>query len=232
MTGLWMIFGPYLGCGKTWFLTWLGLQHKQAGKTIMSNYKVSFADIVAPAEVLLMRKHSDCTILIDELWVLIDSRQSTSGENKFLNDIILSSRKRGVTIAGTAQMPHMIDKRFRDIADFRVLCERKGKGHDKRATIKAHVTTHDFRAKHQLALKTYRKKVSECADMYDTTESIENDRRLYIREMAQVIRETDERLIIELGGCETMTEQREMLQTYAGVKRSLQVALLKQLGVR
>ncbi len=233
VTGLWMVFGPYLGCGKTAFLVWLAKKHKAAGKKIFANFKVddNICDMVAPAEILLMRKHTDCTILIDELWLLIDSRQSTSGENKFLNDVILSSRKRGVTIAGTAQMPHMVDKRFRDISDYKVLCERKGRNLDVRSMIKAHVTTLDFHSKKMLSLKTYRFKVQEVAGLYDTTESIEQDRRLYVREMAKAIQE-DQELMIDLGGCETITEQRELLQTYGGVKRSLQVAILKQLGVR
>ncbi len=232
MTGLWMVFGPYLGCGKTAFLVWLGQKHKLAGRKIYSNFNVSFADWVAPAEVLMMRKHENCSILIDELWTIIDSRHSTTGENKLLNDIILSSRKRGVTIIGSAQMPHMVDKRFRDISDYKVLCERKGRGNDIKATIRAYVTSLDFRAKHMMVMKRYSFKVGEVSELYDTTETIEQDRRLFLREMAQIIREEDQELIIELSGCEGITEQRELLYTYAGVKRSMQVALLKQLGVR
>lgn len=232
MTGLWMIFGPYLGCGKTAFLVWLAKHHKAAGRKIYANFDVTFADLVAPSEVLLMRKHSNATILIDELWVLIDSRQSTSGENKFLNDIILSSRKRGVTIAGTSQMPHMVDKRFRDIADYRVLCERKGKSHSRTAVIKAHITTSNFRDTKGISLRTKRFKVGDVCDSYNTDQIIEQDQELYITEMAQSIRQEKPQVMRRLQRCETITEMRDILQTFASVKRSLQVAILQELGVR
>jgi hypothetical protein len=231
MTGLWMIFGPHLGCGKTAFLTWLGHQHKNSGKTIFANYQVTFADWIAPAEILMMKKLENCTILIDELWTIIDSRQSLSGENKFLNDIILASRKRGVTIAGTSQMPHMLDKRFRDIADYRVLCTRRGKDRSTKARIKAWIATADVRAPMGITLTRENFKVAEVADLYDTTQIIEQNKRLFIQEMSRLLKE-DKDLMQDLYSCENITEQRELLQTYAGIKRSLQVAILKGVGAR
>lgn len=226
-----MIFGPYLGCGKTAFLVWLARGHHAEGKKIYANFKVTFADIIAPAELLMMQDLENCTILIDELWTIIDSRQSTSGENQFLNDIILSSRKRGVTIMGTSQMPHMVDKRFRDIADFRVLCERKGKELDRRAFIKAHVATWDIRSTQMLALRRFKFRVGDVADLYDTRFVIERDRRLYISEMSKLLKK-DKTLMQDLQSCSTVTEMRDILYTYKGVKRSQQIAILKELGVR
>lgn len=231
MTGLWMVFGPHLGCGKTAFLVWLAYGHHLTGKRIWANFSVKFADWIAPAELLMMKEHQDVTILIDELWTVLDSRQSISGENQFLNEIILASRKRGVTIMGTSQMPHMIDKRFRDIADYRVLCERRGKDHNINATIKAHVATWDIRASKALAVRPFRFKVKDVAELYNTKEVIERNRRLYITELAKILRDDDE-LMRDLYGCENITEQRELLYTYHGIKRSQQVAILKALGVR
>ncbi len=224
-----------LGSGKTATMVWLAQKRKLKGQKIMSNITTTFTDdtdITAPAEILLMHRHKNCCILIDELWTLIDSRSSTTGENKFLNDIVLSSRKRGVTIMGTSQMPGMVDKRYRDIADYTVICERRGPDNSLNSTIKAHITKPDFRAKQSIIVKTYSFKVRDVADLYDTNEIIEQDRRLYIIEMAKLLREKDPQLIIDLQGCENLTESRDLLYTFGGIKRSMQVAILKQLGVR
>ena len=237
MTGLWMIFGN-LRSGKTAFATWLAHEHKKHSTYIISNYSMTFADYTAPSEILIMKlkhlieEHEKVTVVIDDLWVLMDSRDSASGENKFASDVMINSGKDGITIIGTSQMPHMVDKRYRDIADYRVLCERKGKTRDRNATIKAHITTMNFKAKKGISLKTQRFKVHEVCDLYDTKEKIERNRRLKMKLWAAIIKEEDQETYQELAGCETLTEQRELLQTYQGVKRAEQVALLKQLGLR
>lgn len=229
LTGLFMVFGPYLGCGKTAFLTWLAKRYHDHGVKVFANYRVKFPEAtIAPAEILLMRNHSNCIILIDELWTIIDSRQSTSGENMFLNRVILTSRKRGVTIAGTSQMPHMLDKRFRDIADYRVLCERRGRPQDKRAMIKAHIGVWNLKAKRMLSVRTRRFRVADVCHLYDTDEEIEQNRRVYIKEMAAVISE-DHTLLSELRASGHLTTKRNLLQGYYGVKRSLQDLILTEL---
>jgi hypothetical protein len=233
VTGLWMISGN-LGSGKTATLVWLARKHYAAGRKIMANFSLhdSFKATIAPAEILLMHRHQNCTILIDELWTMIDSRSSTTGENKFLNDIILSSRKRGVTIMGTSQMPSMVDKRYRDIADYTILCERKGLDRSLNATIKVYVTSPDWAAKMGLAIKGYRFKVRDVAHLYNTDETIEHDKELYISEMARLIKKDQPKTMQRLHQCENITEQRDILQTFAGIKRSMQVAILQELGVR
>ncbi len=232
MTGLWMITGN-LRSGKTAFAVWLAKKHHEAGKRIYANFNITFAERedILPAEILMMKNLEDCTLVIDELWTLIDSRSSVSGENKFLSDIILGSGKDGVTIIGTSQKAHMVDKRYRDIADYIVLCERRGKTRDKRAVIKAHITIDDFRAKQSIVLNTKRFRVGDVADLYDTRQKIQNDRFLLIEEMGKHFRK-DHRLKARLERCENLTEMRETLFTFGGVKRSNQVAILQELGLR
>lgn len=233
MTGLWMISGP-LGSGKTASMVWLAQKHYAAGRHIMANFSLHeyFQATIAPAEILLMYPHNNCTILIDELWTLIDSRSSVSGENKFLNDIILSSRKRGVTIIGTSQLPGMVDKRYREIADYRCLCERKGLDRSLNATIRLYVTAPDWTQRMGLAYKPYKFKVRDVAHLYNTNEIIENNRELYITELAKMFKKTQSSMIQRIQRAETLTEQREILQTLGGVKRSMQVLILQELGVR
>ncbi len=230
MTGLWMITGN-LRSGKTLMAVWLAKQHHDAGKRIFSNFHITFAEDVLPAEILMLKDLQDCTIVIDELWTLIDSRSSVSGENKFLSDIILGSGKDGVTIIGTSQMAHMVDKRYRDIADYIVLCERRGRTRDLNAMIRAHITVQDFRAKHGIALKTKRVRVGDVASLYDTTEKIQSDRHLLIKEMGKHYRQ-DHRLMERLQRCETTTDMRDIIYALAGVKRSNQILILQELGMR
>lgn len=233
MTGLWMISGN-LGSGKTASLVWLAVKHHAAGRKIMANFRLHpvLEATIAPAEILLMHRHEDCTILIDELWAMIDSRTSMTGENKFLNDIILSSRKRGVTIMGTAQLPGMVDKRYREIADYTCLCERKGKDNSLDASIRLYVTTPDWTMKRGMAMKPYRFRVADVADLYDTNEIIEQDKELYVKEMGKVLRSNNQSLIQRLHRCESLTEMRDILQTFGGIRRSMQVPILQELGMR
>jgi hypothetical protein len=250
MTGLTCSCGG-LGSGKTANVVWLALQAKRRGQYIASNFFIEFADDVLPAEVLLLDAEGEfgnSTLSIDELWTIIDSRQSASGENEFLNKTILTSRKRGVTINGTAQLFHMLDKRFRGIADFTILCERLGQQRDLDAIIKTYWTFVDLRVPGGRAVKVMRFRVGDVAKYYDTNEAIESNKRLYVKEFVKRIREIKNVAYYENGGDEakgikgtwtlmdalqqsnTVTMRRNNLSTYAGVRRSMQDAVLTELG--
>jgi hypothetical protein len=54
----------------------------------------------------------------DEFWLQLDSRASVSKKNKVVSDILLKSRKRGLTYTMTAQILDLLDKRIRKILDF------------------------------------------------------------------------------------------------------------------
>ncbi len=237
MTGLWMISGN-LRSGKTLFMTWLAYQQHKNGIPVLANYNVTFADLVAPAEILIMRideyieKYDKCLLIIDDLHRIMDSRDSTTGENKIATDVTINSGKDGMTIAGTSQLSGMVDLRYRDIADYKVLCERLGKTKSRDARIKAWIGMPNFRADRSLSLEKRIIRVGDVCDLYDTTEKIQTNRRLKMKLWAQVIKEKEQETVDELHSCETLTEMRDLLQTYLGVKRAEQVALLKQLGVR
>lgn len=222
-----------LRSGKTLTAVWLALNHHVAGKRIYSNFNISFVNKkdIMPAEILMLKDLKNCTLVLDELWTIIDSRASISGENKFLSDIILGSGKDGVTIIGTSQMAHMVDKRYRDIADYMVLCERKGKTKSLNAVIKAHIMVRNFWAKSGYTRKTEKIRVRDIAPLYDTTEKIQQNRYLLIEGLARYY-EKDERLMKKLRGLGSVTDQRDALYTYAGVKRSNQLPILQEMGLR
>lgn len=219
-----------LGSGKTLVATYLGYLRWREGREVYSNYYTAMSSEVLPLEVLLMRKFDNCVILGDEGWTVIDSRQSTSGENEMLNRVILTSRKRGVDIILTAQMAHMVDKRYRGISDYQVLCERIGNERDRRAKIKAYVCFWDTTQDLMRGVKPYRIKVGKYCDLYDTTEEIENDKRLWLAEMARIVRE-DRELMRDLQQGKNITARRNLLQFYVGSRRSYTDALLMELGM-
>lgn len=239
MTGLWLIFGN-LRSGKTWFLTWLALQQFNHGATVISNYTITFAKIVLPAEIIIakidefVKQYDKIFLAIDDLQRIMDSRDSTTGENKQAEDVTINSGKDGITIAGTAQLKSMVDKRYREIADYYVVCRRKGKTRDPKARIHAYVAHENFMAKHGITVKKYTKRVDtdNVHNLYDTRQKIQTDRRLKIQMWAEHIKQHEDDTYQDLLSCDTITEQRELLYTYLGVKRSEQVAVLKALGVR
>jgi hypothetical protein len=55
---------------------------------------------------------------MDELWLLADARTSRATKNRIVSNILAKSRKRGLTIAYTAQVISSIDNRIRTITDF------------------------------------------------------------------------------------------------------------------
>jgi hypothetical protein len=57
-------------------------------------------------------------VLLDELWLLVDSRMSRSSKNIFVANILSKSRKRDLTYISTAQVADSIETRIRKVLDF------------------------------------------------------------------------------------------------------------------
>lgn len=117
------------GRGKTLLMTRRLYQRYLAGYRVMTNYHVNFPHEKLDADRLLKMGDDlqDCAIGIDELHVLMDSRNSQSGRNKLLSYFILQTRKRNVVLFYTTQHEMQVDVRLRRNTDFWVKCERVGK---------------------------------------------------------------------------------------------------------
>ncbi len=61
----------------------------------------------------------------DELWGWMDSRMSSSHQNKFIAGILLKSRKRGFNLVYTCQGFHQIEKRIRGITDYIIIPDKR-----------------------------------------------------------------------------------------------------------
>jgi Zonular occludens toxin (Zot) len=117
-----------MGEGKTLGATYLAYRkYAKDGLNIFANYHIKFPPLPEEKktpnisflrgidDVMNMR---DGYAVLDELWTSMDSRQSNSKKNKFITNVLLKLRKRGVNVAYTCQSFHQVDKRVRDVTDF------------------------------------------------------------------------------------------------------------------
>jgi hypothetical protein len=117
-----------MGSGKTLSTTYLAYKkYKKEKLNIFANYHIKFPPNpegeITPTITFLngiddVRKMRDGYACLDELWASADCRQSNTKKNKFITEVLLKLRKRGVNVAYTCQSFHQIDKRIRDVTDF------------------------------------------------------------------------------------------------------------------
>lgn len=108
--------------GKTLSLTRLAwINHFKKGRRIYSNYRlygIPYTHIDSLRDLELMENGA---FIGDELWIWMEARSSQSQINKVTSDILLKSRKRGLTYIFSAQSLSQIDVRVRNVIDFTVL---------------------------------------------------------------------------------------------------------------
>lgn len=124
---LWDISGD-LGSGKTIkSVYWSYLERLMNPKTpIFSNFKINLpkAKIIKPDELIRM-KYEHALIVIDEAYVWLESRISSSLINRYMSYILFQSRKRGLNMILTEQLPITIDVRFRKLCELEIEAENK-----------------------------------------------------------------------------------------------------------
>lgn len=99
--------------GKTLLAVILGYQDSVKGKKLYSNFYTAFSERININD-LLNFKLSKCTLLLDEIHTLIDSRINTNA-SRYLSYFGFQSGKRSVKIIYTAQLLRTVDLRMRDI---------------------------------------------------------------------------------------------------------------------
>lgn len=110
-----------LGAGKTLALTYLAWRNFRKGIKIYSNYHlkgIKYKAVKSTKDVLSMK---DGFFAGDELWSWLDSRASMSKKNQIVGNFLLTSRKKGVNFAFTAQSFGQVDIRIRKVCDFLAL---------------------------------------------------------------------------------------------------------------
>lgn len=110
-----------LGSGKTLALTYFAWRNwKRKKRKVYANYKLAFPYIpVRDIEDLINMGGLEEEVFFagDELWLWVDCRTSISVKNRLVNQILLSSRKKNIHIAFTAQSFSQCDVRLRNICD-------------------------------------------------------------------------------------------------------------------
>lgn len=105
---------------------WLSFKRRGIKCTVMANYGLRIPHEKIDVQRLLKMQPDlqNCIIAIDELQVLLDSRNSSSDVNQLLSYFFLQSRKRNVYIYFTTQFLDQVEKRIRRIVDTVTECVR------------------------------------------------------------------------------------------------------------
>lgn len=111
---------------KTCFLTMIGHNDYKAGRTIYSNYSLTYPykkyDIEDLLSISTMEMEiSPKTVLMQEASKWFDSRSSSRRENKLLSSFTGQSGKREIDIYYDDQFMTRIDRGLRDITDFTLM---------------------------------------------------------------------------------------------------------------
>lgn len=122
------VFLGTVGSGKTLSMVYEGYKYYRRGLKIYANFKLNF-----PYEPLTYKRLNemiqnkeqlqDAVLLLDEIHIAIDSRNSMSKKNKIISYFILQTRKRNVRLLYTTQHLHQVDRRLRDTTDILVMCD-------------------------------------------------------------------------------------------------------------
>lgn len=120
------IFGG-LGSGKTLLAVIMLQKAYERGKNIYANIWVENAQPISLKEFMTFAFPPNTVILLDEVYILAESRLSMSDTNLILSHIIFQSRKKGLDIITTAQLRRAVDVRLRSLSDIDILAIRKGK---------------------------------------------------------------------------------------------------------
>jgi len=108
------------GSGKT-LLTTL-FSYFSSKPNIFSNYTMKIKKVQALTLGRILDVSHNADLMIDEAYIWLESRTSTSKINIFLSNILMQSRKREIDIYLTAQLNSMIDLRFRSESDLYIQC--------------------------------------------------------------------------------------------------------------
>lgn len=157
-----------MGSGKTLLLSFIG--SKITDKKIYSNFTLKLKNYVELKAYNLIKLPSNIEVFLDEGYTWLESRVSARDLNRYLSYMLFQSRKKDTNYYITAQMLSSIDKRFKQMADYLILCERKG-SMDNPKGFKYDVID----INNETSFKTFFsiEKAKEIYDIYDTTEVVQ-----------------------------------------------------------
>jgi len=114
-----------MGSGKTILASMFAYDYFTKGSEVYANYGLTFKH-----KPLRMQDITNCDfdfsnalLVIDEIHLFMDSRQSGTKKNRIISYFITQSRKRNIVLIYTTQQSHQIDKRLRSNTDYFIKCE-------------------------------------------------------------------------------------------------------------
>jgi hypothetical protein len=124
MVGLMNICSTW-GSGKTTLATCHAELCAKIGIPVYSDYDMDIKDcsVIEPHELFSLGEDYNidtgkkCTVIIDEAYSWLESRNYGSDLNKYLSYILMQSRKRGMEFITTEQLNSTIDIRFQQLAE-------------------------------------------------------------------------------------------------------------------
>ena len=113
------------GSGKTLFLVKMAYEYYKQGKTIYSNIKLNFPFKAIDYNDIVECRLKNAVVIIDEIHLLLSSRNSLSKISRLIVDGFLSMvRKMGLIIIASTQTERKVDIRFREEKDFLYACNK------------------------------------------------------------------------------------------------------------
>lgn len=117
-----------LGSGKTLLLTYIAA-HVEENIPILANYTLRLPNYrPLEPEMLYDLKYDRALVLIDEAYTWLESLVTGSKINRYWSYILFQSRKRGLEMFITAQLPRTINIRFKEMSEINVYCMRIREG--------------------------------------------------------------------------------------------------------
>lgn len=140
-----------IGSGKSLLCCYFAMVGHSMDKTIYSNLHFKFPYQKLLLEELVDLKTGeiildlqDAVVIIDEAYLWLESRLSTSKRNRIISYFLLQSRKRNLDVFLVAHSPHQLDKRARQNCDILYTTEFSGHPQHGRKGDKVRVTRRDL----------------------------------------------------------------------------------------
>ena len=126
------MIGIFLGeqnSGKTLAMTYYAMLYQKRGYEVYSNYNLGFEHKKITKKVIVdyvknKKQFIRAVFCIDEIYLILDSRNFGQKSSKIFSYFLLQTSKRNVHLLGTAQYFNTVEKRFRENCNFRVFCSR------------------------------------------------------------------------------------------------------------
>jgi len=176
-----------LGSGKTILIVRYLYKDDKKGIPVYANFHLKNIrhKLLDVMEILQMDKSksdiNNMSLAIDEITVFMDCRTSITKMNRLISYFILQTRKRNVTLYYTTQHFGMVDKRLINHTDIRIIAEKIPKY---KKSLQGDIisdgyynnyrkyTIYDLRDLKNFKWKSFKLKISDYYEYYDTNEVI------------------------------------------------------------